>query len=99
MEKKQLLDKDGNPITKERIEEVFKELYKDVPPLLERVEWEEDGQTCHTWKINGGRAYTNDAGAEMIREALKKDIENMMWDKPKTKLKDDETYPDTEKAR
>lgn len=78
MEEKKLLDKDGKEITKERIEEVMKEVYKDTPPLLEKCEWEEDGQVYHTWKINAGKhesgrqvtGYTNDAGAAQIQKAL-----------------------------
>ena len=77
---KQLLDKDGNPLTKKRIEEVMREVFKPTKPLLERIEWEEDGQMCHTWKINSPAGesrratvgYTNDAGAAQINEAIRK---------------------------
>lgn len=72
-ENKQLLDKDGNPITKERMKEMLGEIFgKAIAPLLEKCEWEQDGHVYHTWKINGGRGYTNDAGAEQINEAIKK---------------------------
>lgn len=78
MEKKQLLDKDGNPNTKEYIEKVLKETMGEMKPLLEKCEWEEDGHLYHTWKINspagpGRRAvsgYTNDAGARQIQKAM-----------------------------
>lgn len=79
-DKKVLLDSQGNPITKEMIEEQLKKLYEDIPykPLLEECVWEEDGEMYHCWKINspagpGKRAtvgYTNDAGAAQIQKAL-----------------------------
>lgn len=75
---KQLLDKDGNVITKEYIDKVLKETMGEMKPLLEKCEWEEGGHLCHTWKINspvgpGKRAvsvYTNDAGAAQIQKAM-----------------------------
>ena len=82
---KQLLDKDGNILTKERIEEVMKEIFnKPFKPLLERCEWEEDGKLYHCWKTNssaskGKRAvsgYTNDAGAAQINDAIRKMCED-----------------------
>jgi hypothetical protein len=81
MEKKQLLDSQGNPITPERMKEMLQEIYdkQSMKPLLERCEWEEDGKLYHCWKINtpageGKKAvtgYTNDAGAEQIQNAMK----------------------------
>lgn len=78
-DKKQLLDAKGNPITKERIEEVMREVFKEpMKPLLELCEWEEDGQIYHIWKINAGKGesgrqvtgYTNDAGVAQIQKAM-----------------------------
>ena len=73
-----LLDKDGNPITKEIIESKLREIYDKAEPLLQRCEWKENGKVYHTWKISapggpGRRAisgYTNDAGAKMIQKAM-----------------------------
>ncbi len=84
MEQKQLLDKDGNPLTPERIAEVMKEAFKPMKPLLERCEWEEDEHLYHCWKINAGKhesgrevtGYTNDAGAAQINEAVRKMVED-----------------------
>jgi hypothetical protein len=80
MENKQLLDRNGNVITKEIIEEKLRKIYEEEPmrPLLEKCEWEEAGEIYHTWKINipggpGRRAtvgYTNDAGAAQINKAI-----------------------------
>jgi hypothetical protein len=73
-DKKQLLDKDGNAITKEIVEEKLCEIYGEEPmkPLLEKCEWEEDGEIYHTWKINSpaGSGYTNDAGAAQVNKAI-----------------------------
>jgi len=80
-ENKVLLDKDGKPITKEYIEQVMKDLFIDMEPLVQKYEWEEDGQLCHTWKINCGNGrsvHTNDAGLQQLNDAIKKDIENGM---------------------
>lgn len=79
-DRKPILDTQGNPLTRERIEEVYKELFSEgMKPLLEKCEWEEGGQIYHTWKINAGKhesgrqvtGYTNDAGAAQINQALK----------------------------
>lgn len=79
MEQKPILDKDGNPITQESVEKVMRELFIDEKALIEKCEWVEDGQLCHTWKINGfdGRVtYTNDAGVQQLNDAIKRDLEN-----------------------
>lgn len=73
MEKKQLLDKDGNPITKERIEEVMREVFKDQEPWIKNDKWVEDGVQYSSWRIGtGGRGtvYTGDAGAARIQKAI-----------------------------
>jgi hypothetical protein len=79
-DRKVLLDNQGNPITKEMIEERLNEIYKSTEPLMKRHEWEEDGQLCHSWQINipatpSTRAvamWTNDAGAAQIQKAIEK---------------------------
>jgi len=78
MEDKFLLDKDGFPITKERIEEVFKKLSKEEEPWFQKQEWVEDGQICHSWKVKTGRGYihTNDAGMEQINQTIKQELLN-----------------------
>jgi hypothetical protein len=71
-----LIDKDGNPVTKECIEEVFREAFKDSSPFIEKKEWEEEGTKYHAYKVNTGRGvmYTNDAGVQAINEAMKKEL-------------------------
>ena len=74
---KQLLDKDGNIITKERIEEVMKEVFKDQEPWIKNNKWVEDGVQYSSWEFGGsGRAtvYTGDAGAALIQEAMREEI-------------------------
>lgn len=91
-----LLDKDGNPITKEIIESKLKEIFIDSEPLLKKCEWEEDGKIYHTWKINAGKhesgrivtGYTNDAGAEMMQKAMEEWIKNNINAQEKNTTKD-----------
>ena len=75
------MEQENSKFSKEEMEKVFQEIYKDTPPLLEKCEWEEDGQLYHCWKINmgertennrGGFGYTNDAGAAQMNEAIRK---------------------------
>jgi len=81
--------KENREFSKEKMEKVFQEIYKDAPSLLERQEWIEDGQICHTWKINTGThssgrqvvGYTNDAGAAQIHEAMKREVQKLIDEK------------------
>ena len=74
------MEQENRGFSKEEMEKVFREIYKDTPPLLEKCEWIEGDKICHTWKINvpageGTRAvtgYTNDAGAAQINETIRK---------------------------
>lgn len=69
MEQKQLLDKDGNPITRERIEEVMKEVFKSE----HKMGIEDNGPYGFTIHLGNGRAvHTNKAGVEMFNDAIKK---------------------------
>lgn len=75
---KQLLDSEGNIITKEQIEKVFGEIFKEKEEktFMERVRWIDDSVEYSCWKINinGQTAYTNDEGAKQINEAIKKQL-------------------------
>lgn len=61
-------------LSKERIEEVFKKIYKGTESMIKKQTWVEDGIEYSSWKIgDGGRGtmYTNDAGAEMVEKAMR----------------------------
>lgn len=38
--------------TKEEIENVVKEYFKDIPPILEQIDWKENGENRSCFKIN-----------------------------------------------
>ena len=66
---------ENKKFSKEKMEEVFREIYKDGLGI-EKCEWIEDGQLCHTWKVTTGRGtmYTTDAGIEQMNKAMKEEI-------------------------
>ena len=79
------------PINKETVEEMFNKLFLDTKKykeeFIKKCEWKKDDKIYHTWKVNTGRGtmYTNDAGIELMNEAIKNEID--VWLKKNKRLK------------